>query len=215
MACLTGALWPLQSQHDCRVKGEAPVDPTCLRCEGGHPETLQHRHWSCVGNKFDHPDEAAKQSHRWLSRRAHTDATELPCFWLRGLLPASLTIGILPPPVAEATAMVFCAGGASTEGCLVRNHPLFWNTEGGGGKYGHDERLIRAGWSAVAVSHMVPFPQRAAVWGALYGPLPGEPQGSDRSEVWALLQLLERTLGVFVIGTDCRHFGQIVFAERW
>ena len=65
-----------------------------------------------------------------------------------------------------------------------------------------NERLIRAGWGAVAVTHSVPFPQRAAVWGALYGPLPGELQGSDRAEVWAILQLLERTLGDLVIGTD-------------
>ena len=29
--CLTGASWPLQRQHDCPRKGDAPVDPTCLR----------------------------------------------------------------------------------------------------------------------------------------------------------------------------------------
>ena len=69
--------------------------------------------------------------------------------------------------------------------------------------FGLDER-------AVAVSHMVPFPQRAAVWGALYGPLPGYLQGSDRAEVWALLQLLERTLGGLVIGTDCDLPGQVL-----
>ena len=31
--------------------------------------------------------------------------------------------------------MVFGAGGASTEGYLVRNHPPFWYTDGSGGKY--------------------------------------------------------------------------------
>ena len=82
--------------------------------------------------------------------------------------------------------MVFGAGGA----------------DGSGGKYCHDARLVRAGWGAVGVSCKVPFPQRAAVWGALYGLLPGELQGSDRAEIWALLQLLERTVGDLVIGTD-------------
>ena len=120
VACLAGASWPLQRQHECPRKGEAPVDPTCLRCDGGHPETCLHRHWSCVGNKLDHPHE-----HNWLSRRAQSDASEPPCLWLRRLLPASLTIGLLPPPDAVTSAMVFGAGGASTEGYLVRNHLPF------------------------------------------------------------------------------------------
>ena len=74
--------------------------------------------------------------------------------------------------------MVYGAGGASTEGFPVRNHPLFWYTDGSGGRYGHDAGLLRDGGSAVAVSHMVPSPQPSAVWGALYGPRPGDLQGS-------------------------------------
>ena len=101
--------------------------------------------------------------------------------------------------------MVFGAGGASTPGYLIRNHPLYWCTDGSGGKYGQDARLVRAGWGAVGDSCKVPFPQRAAAWGALYGPLPGELQGFDRAEIWALLQLLERTLGDLVVGTDCDY----------
>ena len=58
MACLTGALWPLQRQHDCPRSGETPIDPTCKRCEEGCVETFLHRHWLCAGNLFDHPNEA-------------------------------------------------------------------------------------------------------------------------------------------------------------
>ena len=58
MACLTGALWPLQRQHDCPRSGETPIDPACKRCEEGCAETLLHRHWLCAGNLFDHPNEA-------------------------------------------------------------------------------------------------------------------------------------------------------------
>ena len=110
--------------------------------------------------------------------------------------------------------MVFGAGGASTLGYLIRNHPLYWYTDGSGGKYGQDLRFVRAGWGAVGVSCKVPFPQRGATWGALYGPLPGELQGSDRAEIWALLQLLERTLGDLVVGTDCDCLVRC-FHKRW
>ena len=214
MACFTGASWPLQQQHECPRSGEISLDPTCTRCEEGCAETFLHRHWLCAGNLFDHPNEAAKLGHERLSRRAQTEAKDTPCLWFRGLLPASHTTGLLPPPASEATAMVFGAGGASTPGYFIRNHPLYWYSDGSGGKYGHDARLVRAGWGAVGVSCKVPFPQRAAAWGALYGPLPGELQGSDRAEIWALLQLLERTLGDLVVGTDCDYLVKC-FHKRW
>ena len=149
--------------------------------------------------------------HQGLSRRAQVEAMDTPCLWFRGLLPAENTTGLLLPPASEETAMVFGAGGAST---LIRNHPLYWYTDGSGGKYGQDARLVRAGWGAVGVSCKVPFPQRAAAWGASNGPLPGELQGSDRAEIWALLQLLERTLGDLVVGTDCDYLVKC-FHKRW
>ena len=77
MACLTGALWPLQRQHDCPRSGETPIDPTCKRCEEGCAETFLRRHWLCAGNLFDHPNEAAKRAHQGLSRRAHAEAVAL------------------------------------------------------------------------------------------------------------------------------------------
>ena len=46
------------------------------------------------------------------------------------------------------------------------------------------------------------------------GPLPGELQGSDRAEIWALLQLLKRTLGDLVVGTDCDYLVKC-FYKRW
>ena len=111
--------------------------------------------------------------------------------------------GFLPPLSRLVCCQaIFGAGGASTEGYLVRNHPPFWYTDGSGGKYAQDERLIRSGWGAESVTHMVTFQQRAAVWGALYGPLPGELQGSDRAEVWAILQLQECT---WVIWSEVRN----------
>ena len=142
MACLTGALWPLQRQHDCPRSGETPIDPTCKRCEEGCAETFLHRHWLCAGNLFDHPNEAAKRAHQGLSRRAQEEAMDTPCLWFRGLLPAEYTTGLLPPPASEETAMVFGAGGASTPGYLIRKHPLYWKTDGSGGKYGQDARLV-------------------------------------------------------------------------
>ena len=51
-------------------------------------------------------------------------------------------------------------------------------------------------------------------WGALYGALPGELQGSDRAEIWAILQLLERTPGDLVVGTDCDYLVKC-FHKRW
>ena len=126
-------------------------------------ETFLHRHWLCAGNLFDHPNEAAKRAHRGLSRRAQVEAMDTPCLWFRGLLPAEYTTGWLPPPASKETAMVFGAGRASTPGYLIRNHPLYWYTDGSGGKYGQDARLIRAGWGAVGVSCKVLFSQSSGL----------------------------------------------------
>ena len=130
------------SQHDCPRSGETPIDPTCKRCEEGCAETFLHRHWLCAGNLFDHPNEADKRAHQGLSRRAQEEAMDTPCLWFRGLLPAEYTTGLLPPPASEETAMVFGAGGASTPRYLIRNHPLYWYTDGSDGKYGQDARLV-------------------------------------------------------------------------
>ena len=128
---------------DMLGQGCASWASSVKRCEEDCAETFLHRHWLCAGNLFDHPNEAAKRAHQGPSRRAQVEATDTPCLWFRGLLPAEFSMGLLPPPASEETAMVFGAGRASTPGYLIRNHPLYWYTDGSGGKYGQDARLVR------------------------------------------------------------------------
>ena len=72
--------------------------------------------------------------------------------------------GLLPPPASEETAMVFGAGGACTPGYLIRNHPLCWYTDGSGGKYGQDARLVRAGWGCSRCLVQGAFPSASSGW---------------------------------------------------
>ena len=191
MACLTGALWSLQRQHDCPRSGETPIDPGYV-----------------LENLFDHPNEAAKRAHQGLSRRAQVEAMDTPCLWFRGLLPAERRwlLRIQQWSLGQGE-LLHLATSFETTRCICIQTAAAADMA----KMRGSSELVGV---AVGVSCKVPFPQRAAAWAALYGPLPGELQGSDRAEIWALLQLLERTLGDLVVGTDCDYLVKC-FYKRW
>ena len=64
----------------------------CKRCTLGVPETDFHRNWECPGNCSLPDCEATKDLEQAVARH-HLDT---PCFWLRGIVPASWT-KVAPP----------------------------------------------------------------------------------------------------------------------
>ncbi|CAK0856487.1 unnamed protein product, partial [Prorocentrum cordatum] len=95
LACLTGGVWPRQRVADLGLEIE---DVTCPRC-GEAPETWQHRMWECKCNELI--EECQKSKH--LEEKAVRGVEEVPCLWLRGILPKSWTQ--IPPPPEPGTEM--------------------------------------------------------------------------------------------------------------
>ena len=95
-------------------------------------------------------------------------------FWMRGLVPSSW-VACTPPP---AQAPVHRAGDM---------HPRpgsAYYLDGSGGERTSDPRLRRCGWAAVHMCH-------GQVIGSLHGILPGPFQTVPRSELLALVALVE------------------------
>ena len=89
---MCAACWPAQRIHDINNQ----FSPICPRCLNG-PETSTHTFWECKANE-EIDDEAVTSTHS-LAQTAILRAKELPCLWLRGLLPESLLdTDAIPPP---------------------------------------------------------------------------------------------------------------------
>ncbi|CAK0808313.1 unnamed protein product [Prorocentrum cordatum] len=95
LACMTGGVWTRQRVADLGLEIE---DVTCPRC-GEAPETWQHRMWECKCNELI--EECQKSKH--LEEKAVRGVEEVPCLWLRGILPKSWTQ--IPPPPEPGTEM--------------------------------------------------------------------------------------------------------------
>ena len=76
--------WPLARASECYPE----VPSTCVRC-GSAPETDLHVFWQCPANK--NIDDACVKDTQVLIKQAEAGSVEFPCFWLRGMVPASFT----------------------------------------------------------------------------------------------------------------------------
>ena len=132
-----------------------------------------------------------------------------------GFSPVSLTVWLLPPLAAEVSVMAFWCGGASTEGHLVSKItlPFGFLTAVEENMHRMSDSFERDGaqWQ-LRIRCLSRSVQRCGEF--CMDRSPGELQGSDRVEVWAVLQLLERTLRDLVIGTECDHVVKC-FRTRW
>ncbi len=76
--------WPMARVHEINPE----IDPICTRC-GAAPDTTLHSFWQCPANG-DLEDEAVTSTQS-LCPTAVEGCAELPCLWLRGILPEKLT----------------------------------------------------------------------------------------------------------------------------
>ena len=172
-AVLTSSIWCQQRLHEFGCADS----PMCRRC-GLAQEDEAHRYWTCIGNRTC--DDPRIQSTQHL-RHVALASPELTCFYMRGV-PVASQLACIPEPPAECC--VFSAGAFATPGRIAGGT---FGTDGTGGVYTSDARLRRCAW---AIAQIRPGGS-GDVLGVLFGALPCR-QTVPRSELWALVQLLER-----------------------
>jgi hypothetical protein len=110
-----------------------------------------------------------------LLPRAIEEILQLPCLWLRGLVPAAMSTVNTPCPVEEDLVYVGCSPAAAW--------PVgVYYTDGSGGKYSSVPQLRRCG---VGVACVEDEPLRFS-WGC-HSPLPGDRQTVPRAELFAII----------------------------
>jgi len=167
-AVATSSCWTCARRH-ASYPQESPTCPRCKRC----PETDWHRHWECPANVPE--ANPAKNKYLRLAEEAALPASrEVPCLWLRGITPAATTY-VEPPPEQQPVQRF---------GSMEPAHGSRYYLDGSGGEHTSSKRLRRCGW---AVVHMV----GEQPVGGMSGALPGVSQTVPRSELLALVQLLE------------------------
>ena len=131
LTSVTGAQWPRARLRDAGIGVETAL---CQRCDEQVEETMLHRCWQCKAN-----DEIpACRKTEYLRRRAVVDAGNLPCVWLRGIVPQTWS-QLTPPPEDHGEVVAGPPFDASWfwEGQLVASG------DASGGQHSCDKRLRR------------------------------------------------------------------------
>ena len=151
-------------------------DKLCPRC-GLCEETDYHTFWECGCNdSFTHPF-VTKTNH--LKQKAREGTEEYPCFWLRGIIPASFTQ--VPPPHTNPSE--------EYNYNFVNPEQQNWMSgtyygDASGGKNTSYKQLRRVGVAVVKCNHL-----GETLFGVSTN-LPGKVQTVGRGEVLALLLLM-------------------------
>ena len=190
--CATGGVWGRE-----RLAAANPgISPICQRCDLNVPESDFHRAWECPANAS--LDVCAASD--GLIDEAGANAAEWPCFYLRGLIPASWTEVPEPPLVCTEEDIpdgkgVFPMNPATP---LAGGEGIKAVGDASGGDQSSDSRVRRIGWAAVVVARQrterdVPLSEEAIRDAAVFGGgLPGPRQTVNRGELLAVIRAAER-----------------------
>ena len=168
---LAAATWPLERVNECYPE----VSSVCPRCLN-EPETDFHTYWSCPCNG-DIEDKEVVDT-QCLIPEARNNYNNMPCLWLRGILPAACTTA----PDISAFDRKLCL-----EGPVPRSG--FWPSgkyygDGSGGEFSAFPTLRQCGVSVVSMNGT------ELAYGIHYR-LPGTIQTVPRAELSALATLVE------------------------
>ena len=196
---LTGGYWT--NDRAAEVHG---VPARCTRCRAGLPETPFHLLWGCEANA--HIDDERVSSTQELIEQARNGLAEVPCLWLRGLLPRFLVPVNSPLPMEVDLQYVGVWPGTWwPPGC--------YHTDGSGGRFSRYTLIRRCG---IGIAYMAQNdedfshaatgdPESLFKWGA-FTALPGERQTVPRSELMAICIVLQHVNdGNTDIVTDCKN----------
>jgi hypothetical protein len=174
-ALLAGTLWP-----GVRVNSIHPEFPaTCPRC-GSSDESSLHAYWQCPANECIHHEFVTKSN--YLCQRATDNASELPCLWLRGIMPEHLTKisdEFLPTPVLSAN--------------YVNPDCCFWASgtyygDASGGEHTEYPKLRRVGVGLAKID------QHGKLLFGIKSNVPGTVQTVSRGELYALALLVDHAI---------------------
>ena len=212
LVALTGGSWPQARRHAAQLPGvESATCPFCWRGAG----TSFHQAWECP--ILCPPECPAVRDSQHLLPEARLHWRELPVFWLRGLVPKSLTRPPEPAPAAALVASAAFRGGGDFrigpfqsqefEWALAPHLPpdadvAFVFTDGSGGSASSDPRLRRCGFGAALIAPCEEFRPVSGLAGCLEGPV----QTVPRAELRAIIEVCRRATqipgGLLVIFTD-------------
>ena len=165
------------------------------RCACGAENSLTHVYYEC-------PLSPVKLSPAIRSfQKKHQD---LPCLWLRGMVPKAWTTPQVPASALETRVTgAFCSQPVDVTG-------LFIGTDASGGPNTRDPRLRAVGWSVVLCKRTE---DRLVELGSISGLLPPGstvPQG----ESLAIIHALKATTGAMDLTCDCKPAIQALSARK-
>ena len=175
-AICSACMWPAARVAECNPSASG----ICQRCTQGVPETSFHQFWECQANHglgipaIDDTDN--------LRYQAGIDESH-PCLWMRGLLPLGLVA--IPPehePSPKTRLVKEMLHEQSVEEVLGSGK---YFGDGSGGIHNGCPRARRCGCAVVQIG------QDGRPLVALRYNLPGDVQTVPRSEVFALILLLQ------------------------
>ena len=185
---LAGGVWGRHRKWEAGLS----TSKLCPRCLLGEDTDL-HRYWVCPANgQSEHPDIRRTQL---LCETAVREAPELPCFWLRGLVPKRAV------PLPGKPAMQVKAFGSLLLDEGAKAGPGTYYGDGSGGKHSADPRIRRCGWSVCQVSDRGVL-EECDLEGGIYGAFVASPQTVPRAELWAAIVAIRCTSGDIVYVTD-------------
>ena len=193
---LCRAIWGRYRKWEAGLATSA-LCPRCMLAQ----DTDVHRYWACPANaKSEHKDIIETQ---YMCRTAVQEAPSLPCFWLRGLVPANKM-----PKASEPVAVTEAFGDMNCTGAQKSGPGLYFG-DGSGGKHSSDRRLRRCGWS---VCHVAPggLLEVADLLGGVYGTLESHLQTVPRAELWAAIVAINISTGNIEFVTD-----HLKIYQRW
>ena len=184
--------WPRVS---CGLRSARRPPDTGRNAAGGAGppvKDVQHSVWGCPCNEQIEDRRVAGTQH--LVGRALADGATTPCFWHRGLLPATWTYK--RKPFDEVRTFRHTWGLGEGPFALTKYDLVSTDGSGGTGPASKDWRLRRAAWGWVVTDPATMLPYAGA-----YGSVDGA-QTVPRAELSAIIDIVQSSTGDLVITVD-------------
>lgn len=194
---VAGGLWP---RSRCKEAGYLVEDAMCPLC-GEEPDCEFHRAYECrIICEAD--NEVIKNTNN-LARWAKRHWTQLPCLWLRGIIPLDMLATARP-----SSSRVFRSYGCFShlgENDVFDCSAFTWYVDESGGAHSAEPLLRRCGWGIAALRNGLVPTDDLQFAGGFASSLPGDEQSPNRACVDALAWILGASFGDLCIKPDSAY----------